>query len=128
MVNWFLGTSFADYSINNKFALDSKTFIAKKTGSAKFSFAFIYQNQTFGVWNDFKNGLVFVSNDFIHDTPYIFSTTLKDHTPNTMFINSAKKYSCWRLFIENYNLGNVRFENQKIKNIVQNLLKSIICR
>lgn len=106
--------------------LDNNNFIMKKTGSSKFNFAFMYNNQTFGVWVDNDNSLIFVSFDYIKDTPFMFATTLKDHSPNTMFLNSAKKYSCWRMFIENYNLGNVRFENQKIKNIVQDLIKSII--
>ncbi len=73
-----------------------------------------------------KNGKIFVSSDYIKNTPFIFATTLKDHSENTMFLNSAKKYNCWKNFISNYELGNVRFENQKIKNISQDLIKSII--
>ena len=41
------GTSFEDYSVNNKFLNDNRNFVEKKTGSAKFSFAFIYNNETF---------------------------------------------------------------------------------
>lgn len=120
------GTSFEKYAIDNQFMLDNNNFIMKKTGSAKFSFAFIYNNETFGVWLDNVNSLIFISYDFIKDTPFMFATTLKDHSPNTMFLNSAKKYNCWRNLIDNFNLGNVRFENQKIKNIAQDLIKSII--
>lgn len=98
------GTSFEDYAIDNKFLNDNRNFVEKKTGSAKFTFAFIYQNETFGVWNDYQNGKIFVSTDFYKNTPFIFATTLKDHSPNTMFLNSARKYNCWKHFIENYNL------------------------
>lgn len=122
------GTSFEDYSVNNKFLNDNRNFVEKKTGSAKFSFAFIYNNETFGVWNDYINGKIFVSFDYIKNTPYMFATTLQDHSPNTMFLNSARKYNCWRNFIENYNLGNIRFENVKIKNIVQELIKNLLTR
>lgn len=122
------GTSFEDYAINNTFINDSKNFVEKKTGSAKFTFAFIYQNETFGVWIDYKEGKIFVSNDYIKNTPFIFATTLSDHTPNTMFLNSARKYACWKNFIENYNLGNVRFESVKIKNITLNLIKQLILK
>ena len=79
----------------------------------------------FGVWNDYINGKIFVSFDYIKNTPYMFATTLQDHSPNTMFLNSARKYNCWRNFIENYNLGNIRFENVKIKDIFYNT-KNII--
>ena len=40
-------TSFEDYAINNKILNDNKNFIERKSGSAKFSFAFIYEENTF---------------------------------------------------------------------------------
>ena len=48
------GTSYEKYAIDNKFILDNTNFIEKKHGSSKFSFAFIYENETFGVWVDYK--------------------------------------------------------------------------
>lgn len=41
------GTSYEDYAINNKALNENKTFLGKKEGSAKFSFAFIYNNEIF---------------------------------------------------------------------------------
>ena len=40
------------YAMQNQITNINKNFILKKSGSAKFSFAFIYNNQYFGVWND----------------------------------------------------------------------------
>lgn len=120
------GTGFEKYAIDNQFMLDNKNFIQKKTGTSKFSFAFIYKDEIFGIWFDYSEGKIFVSNDYDKNTPYMFSTTLKDHSENTMFINSAKKYNCWKNFIENFKLGNVRFENMKIKNITQELIKMLL--
>lgn len=128
MENLFLGTSFADYAIENKSINQNNDFIEHKKGTAKFSFAFIYNDFTFGVWFDYTLGKIYVSNDYIKDYPFTFACTLKDHTPNTMFLSTAKKYTCWKNFITNYNLGNVRFENQKIKFVVQDLLKLILSR
>lgn len=122
------GTSFEKYAIQNQDVHLNKNFIAHKQATSKFSFAFIYKDETFGVWFDYILGKVFVSNDYMKDTPYMFATTLKDHTENTLFLSSAKKYNCWKQFIENYQLGNVRFENQKIKNIVSDLIKKIILK
>lgn len=48
------GTPYEKYAIDNNFLLDNKNFIEKKQGSAKFSFAFIYKNDCFGVWFDYK--------------------------------------------------------------------------
>lgn len=122
------GTSFEKYAIQNQDTHLNKNFIDHKQATSKFSFAFIYNDETFGVWFDYILGKVFVSKDFMKDTPYMFATTLKDHTENTLFLSSAKKYNCWKQFIENYQLGNVRFENQKIKNIVTDLIKKIILK
>ena len=122
------GTSFEAYAIDNQFIMDNKNFIMKKLGSAKFNFAFIYKNETFGVWYDYVNGLIFVSSDYDKNSPYIFACTLKDHTENSMLIRQARKYSCWKTFIENYELGNVRFENIRIKNISQEIIKMFLTR
>lgn len=47
------GTKYEDYALKNKMLDKNNNFIARKTGSAKFSFAFVYKNETYGVWNDF---------------------------------------------------------------------------
>ena len=47
-------------------------------------------------------------------------------TPNTMLLSIAKNYNSWKVFIKNYKLGNVYFENIKIKLAVQDILKYII--
>lgn len=47
-------TEYGDYAINNKFVDETDNFLEKKKGSSKFQFAFIYQNNTYGVWFDFK--------------------------------------------------------------------------
>lgn len=120
-------TEYEDYAINNKFIDENKSFIEKKSGGSKFSFSFIYKGSTYGVWIDYNNGKIFVSNDYINNS-LSFATTTEDHKPNTMLYSIAKKYNCWNVFIENYKLGNVYFENMKLKNITKEILKSIILR
>ena len=122
------GTSFEDYAVNNKCINDNKIFIEKKQGSAKFSFGFTYNSETYGVWCDYNLGKIYVSSDYDKFTPFMFACTLKDHSPNTMLLTTAKKYHCWKTFIENYKLGNVRFENNKIKFVVQELIKNILTK
>lgn len=122
------GTSFEDFAINNKQFNENNLFIEKKQGTSKFSFAFIYKNETFGVWFDYIQGKIFVSTDYVHNTPFMFACTLKDHTPNTLLLSSIKKYNCWKFFIEQFRLGNVRFENNKIKFVVQELIKVMLTK
>ena len=117
------GTDYEKYAMQNKILDKNKNFIEKKKGSSKFSFAFVYNDITYGVWNDYHEGKIFVSFDFDKYSPFIFSMTLKDHSPNTLMFNTIKKYNFWKNFIENFKLGNVYFENQKIKHNVYELIK-----
>ena len=57
-----------------------------------------------GVWNDYKMGKVFISTDFIPESPYIFTMSLEDSKPNVMMIKALKKYNFWRNFLDNYSL------------------------
>ena len=75
-----------------------------------------------------SNGKIFVSSDYDKNSPFKFACTLQDHSPNTMLLKSFKKYNCWKSFIENYSMGNVRFENNKIKYVCQELIKNILTR
>ena len=122
------GTSYEDYAINNKQLNDDVRFLEKKQGTAKFYFSFIYNNDTFGVWFDYTLGKIYVSNDFIKNSPFTFACTLKDHSTNTLLLSSVKKYNCWKVFIEQFRQGNVRFENSKIKFVVQDLIKVILTK
>lgn len=58
--------------------------------------------KSIGIWNDLKLGKVFVSNDYIKNTPFIFSMTLADHKPNLLMFNSMRKYNFWKLFVDNF--------------------------
>ena len=121
------GTEYEDYAINNVSYDYNKDFLEHKTGNAKFSFSFIYKGETFGVWNDYENGKMYISKDYI-DNGLVFATTTNDHKPNTLLYSIARKYNCWNTFVQNYKLGNVYFENMKIKNISKEILKNIILR
>ena len=120
-------TEYDDYANKNKFIDDNKNFIEHKTGSSKFLFSFLYKGEQLGVWVDYNNGKMYVSRDYI-DNGLCFATTTEDHSPNTMLFSIAKKYNCWNSFIQSFKLGNVFFENVKVKNISKEVLKNIILR
>lgn len=47
------GTPYEKYALQNKILDKNKNFIEKKNGSSKFSFAIIYEGETYGIWNNY---------------------------------------------------------------------------
>lgn len=117
------GTSYAGYSIDNKFLLDDDTFVEPKTPKSRYYFTFCYLEHTLGVWVDFQEGKMYVSKMVDPSYPLVYSITMKDHKPNTMFLKNKSKAGHFKMFLENYKLGNVRFENVNIKNITYEVIK-----
>lgn len=120
------GTEYAAYSIDNKFLLDNDTFILKKSEKATYSFTFKYMGNLYGVWADYSQGRLFVSDDVDPFCKLIYSVTLDDHTPNTMLLKRLNNSIMFKGFIDNYKLGNVYFENMRIKNIVYDVIRLTI--
>ena len=98
------GTTYEEYALENKILDKNNDFLGRKSGTARFSFAFIFKGNTYGVWNDYKMGKVFISSDFIPESPYIFSMSLEDSKPNIMMIKALKRYKFWRNFLDNFSL------------------------
>ena len=120
------GTEFAEYAIENKFTKDNKSFIMKKTGKSHHLFSFVYMGTTYGVWVDYNEGKYFVSLDLDPSNMNLYSLTVDDHTPNTMLLSTITKSFHFKPFIENYKMGNVYFESQRIKNIVYEVIRMIV--
>lgn len=119
------GTEYSKYAIDNDFRMDNKSFIMKKTGNAKCNFTLIYHEFIIGVWFDYNEGKIFVSEDY-NTTSYVFACTTNDHQPNTMLLSTMKDYSVIKTFIKNYKMGNVYYESQKVKNIMKEILMILL--
>lgn len=83
---------------------------------------------TFGIWNDYNQGKIFVSKDFINNSNRIFSMTLDDHSPNTLMFSTLSRYNFWRNFINQFKSSLVYFENQEIKFIMYKIIKDYLSR
>ena len=116
------GTNYGDYAIDNNFLRDNNTFLEKKTGKAKHYFILKYNGAKYGVWVDYSVGKYFVSNDIDESCRLTYSTTLDDHTPNTMLLKGGQS-RILKTFIDNYKLGNVFYETMNIKNIVYEIIR-----
>lgn len=117
------GTDFAEYAIENKFADNSKTFLMRKTEKAQYYFTFIYKGEKYGIWVDYNVGKMFASANVDETCGIVYSLTVEDHSPNTLLINQLNKSPFFKNFIENYKMGNVYFESQKIKAIVYEVIR-----
>lgn len=120
------GTNYEKYAIENQDTRINDTFIEKKKGSAKFNFGIIYRGLIFGVWFDYSEGKIYVSNDYYKQSFNLFALTNSDHNENTMLMKSINKYNCWKTFMDNYNVGNVRFESQEIKGVFTEIINKIM--
>lgn len=120
------GTKYADYSIENKFLLDDDTFIEKRHPNARYYFTLGYKGKTFGVWVNFNVGKMYVSKDVDPSFLLKYVLTLKDHQPNTMLLKSKNGSGHMRSFIDNYKMGNVRFENMDIKNMCYEIIQMML--
>ena len=120
------GTPYEEYAIQNKILDKNNDFIGKKSNGAKFIFSLIYNKKKYGVWNDYNEGMLFISNDVDPYNPYCFALTVKDHTPNTMLIIRAKTYNQLKFLIEQYRIGNVYYESQKIKSVSQEIFRLLL--
>lgn len=115
------GTEYGKYAIDNEFLRDSKSFIRKKTKSCKFYFILVINGKYYGVWCDYKDGLMFISNDYDPNCPVIFSINPDDHNENTLLIR-CRTSPFFKSIIEHYRLARLCFENQQIKNNVMQYL------
>ena len=111
------GTEYGKYAIDNEFLRDSKTFIRKKTKYSKFYFILVINSKYYGVWCVYKEGMIYISNDYDPNCPVRFSLNSNDHDENTLLIRTRTS-PFFKSVIEHYRLARLCFENQQIKNNV----------
>lgn len=117
------GTTYSEYSIDNKFLLDNDTFVEPKSPKARFFFKMTYMEKTLGVWGDMREGLFYVSEQIDPNYPLHYSITMKDHKPNMVFLKNLNRSGHFKRFLEAYKLGCVRFDSINIKNICYEIIK-----
>ena len=66
---------------------------------------------------------MYVSKDIDPSYPINYSVTMKDHSPNTLLLKDKSRSRKFKLFLDNYKLGNVRFDNINIKNITYEIIQ-----
>lgn len=120
------GTGYDEFSIENEFINDDETFVEKRSSTARFYFSFIYKDNKLGVWVSMTEGLMWVSDQVDPSFPIVYSLTLKDHRPNTLFLRSRTQATHFNKFIQAYKDGCVRFESILIKSLCYEVIKMIM--
>ena len=119
------GTKYSKYSIDNEFLTDSKSFIKKKDKNAKFYFILYVNGRTYGIWRDFKNQIMYVSNNIDPNCPVKFAIHEEDHNESTVFAKVRSNF-WFKQIINHYRLARLCFENQAIKNLFMQELSNYL--
>lgn len=119
------GTSYGNYAIKNEFLNDNSHFIEKKTGNCKHWSVLLINNQPIGVWINYKSKLVYLSKDYDPNNPCIVALDLSDHSESTL-LALGKRNQWVRPVVNALRQGQLRFENQKIKNACVRVLEKML--
>lgn len=118
------GTEYGDYALDNKFLRDTNAFIEHKTGNSRHICTFIVSGKPIGLWCDSTAGKLYASYD-VTENAYVYAASDADHNVNTMLLRSGQKPYHLRFLLEQYRLGNLRFESQRVKGEIMNLIREV---
>ena len=119
------GTEYGKYAIDNEFLLDDKNFIQKRPSFCTQYSTIIINNKSFGVWRDKRHDMIYISQDYDPTNPCCFAIDIKSHDEHTILVN-ARNSPWFKIVIDAYRMGLLRFENQNIKNEVMSIVNKII--
>ena len=109
------GTEYGAYNMENEFYRDNRNFVAKKTPGSEYYFTVRYNGSEYGIWIDYKEGLLTVSRDIDPSSLRVYALTNDDHRPNALLVAGPRAIGLQTLR-NMYNLGAVRFESVSVKN------------
>ena len=119
------GTKYGIYAIDNEFLTDSKAFIKKKDSKAKFYFILYVNGKTYGIWRDYTNGYIYVSNDIDPNCPIKFAIHEEDHNETTIYAKVRSNF-WFKQIITHYRMARLCFESQAIKNLFMSELSNYL--
>lgn len=121
-----LDKDFAAYAVENAFLFDDQSFIEKKSGQCNYKFTFIWKGKKYGVWHNYKTGLVYISTDINTTYPLELALSGDDHSENLMLLRGKKGNIFDSVVFESYKMGCLRFENKKIRNETLDIFKRMV--
>lgn len=103
-------------ALENKFSEDGATFILPKSRDAEFYFAFrLNERETYGVWVDWKEQVMFVSPKYEKTTKRLFAFSKETHNDKTIFVHRWKdEYVITRL-VNAFKKSDLYFDRLEVK-------------
>lgn len=120
------GTRYADYALNNKFLLDTDTFIEKRTPNARFLCGVHTATSNIGFWYDSKVGKVYTSFAIDKNARHkIYALEKDDHSIDTTFLKYYKETQLATV-CEAWKYGLLRFDDTRVKAQAYDVLAYIL--
>lgn len=110
------GTRYGDYAINNNWLSDNNTFVEPKTANAEFMLGLKYNGIMYGVWVDYKVGLMFINRQYDPSSYSLYCLNKDDHDPNLLLIKSLNDSTRIKRLVYAFRNGLLRFEDMQVKN------------
>ena len=110
------GTRYSDYAIDNKWLLDTETFVEKKPPTAEFMLGMKYSGTMYGFWVDWKQGLIYVNRQYDPSSYSLFCLTKEDHSANLLLIKNLNDNKRVQRIVFAFRNGLLRFEDMQVKN------------
>lgn len=119
------GTHYSDYAIENDWLSDDEAFIEKKVGYCKNVSVVKLNGKMYGIWRSTENKRYYISEDYDPCNICIMSLDKADHDEETVLM-SARTNPFFKFVIENFRVGNVRFESINVKNEFLNIINKAL--
>lgn len=119
------GTHYSDYAISNDWLTDDNAFVEKKVGYCRNISVVKLHGKMYGIWRSTDNKRYYISEDYDPCNFCIMSFDKADHDEETI-LASARTNPFFKFVIENFRIGNVRFENINIKNEFLNIISKAV--
>lgn len=117
------GTDYAKYAIDNEFLRDNNNFIEKRKEDAiNWNVVEIYGHK-YGVWIGKQTHKIYVESSYNPTNRMVYSTDEYSHNENTLLITAKRDW--FKVVIDNFRIGNVRFENQQCKDDCMRILRKV---
>lgn len=118
------GTDYGQYNIQNKFLLDTDTFIESMPQGATYICTYIIKNREIGFYVSTQETLWYLSEKTDQTCRRKYALAFSEHDQNTILVQRQNPYI--RQMLDVYCQGNLRFTTQEIKNISSDILRRLI--
>lgn len=117
-------TEYGEYNMQNKFLLDTDTFIEDLPGGPTYMCTFIMNGKEFGYYSSPQEMKCYLSDRIDKTCKYRYALAFNEHDQNTILAQKSNPYI--RSLLDSYCNGGLRFTTQEVKNISTVFLRRLL--